>query len=44
MLQQLGEQKVGTEVVVLVASGGYNPVHMLHLRAMYVARQVCKVQ
>ncbi|OQS07789.1 hypothetical protein THRCLA_00217, partial [Thraustotheca clavata] len=27
------------EVVVLVSSGAYNPVHMLHIRAFYVARQ-----
>ncbi|KAF0698322.1 Aste57867_11042 [Aphanomyces stellatus] len=28
------------EVVVLVSSGAYNPVHMLHIRAFYAARQV----
>lgn len=28
-----------TEVIVLVASGAYNPIHMLHVRAFYVARQ-----
>lgn len=27
------------DVIVLVASGAYNPVHMLHVRAFYVARQ-----
>lgn len=27
------------DVVVLVSSGAYNPVHMLHVRAFYVARQ-----
>ncbi|TYZ59590.1 hypothetical protein PybrP1_007661 [[Pythium] brassicae (nom. inval.)] len=27
------------EVIVLVASGAYNPIHMLHVRAFYVARQ-----
>lgn len=26
-------------VIVLVASGAYNPIHMLHVRAFYVARQ-----
>lgn len=39
MLDQLGYQKSGTEVAVLVSSGGYNPVHMLHIRAFYLARQ-----
>ncbi|TMW56771.1 hypothetical protein Poli38472_006781 [Pythium oligandrum] len=28
-----------TDVIVLVASGAYNPIHMLHIRAFYVARQ-----
>lgn len=28
-----------TEVIVLVSSGAYNPIHMLHIRAFYVARQ-----
>uniref|UniRef100_A0AAV2ZAR8 Cytidyltransferase-like domain-containing protein n=1 Tax=Lagenidium giganteum TaxID=4803 RepID=A0AAV2ZAR8_9STRA len=28
-----------TEVVVLVSSGAFNPIHMLHVRAFYVARQ-----
>jgi nicotinamide mononucleotide adenylyltransferase len=27
------------DVIVLVSSGAYNPIHMLHLRAFYVARQ-----
>lgn len=27
------------EVIVLVSSGAYNPIHMLHIRAFYVARQ-----
>lgn len=27
------------DVIVLVASGAYNPIHMLHIRAFYVARQ-----
>ncbi|KAG6965857.1 hypothetical protein JG687_00005197 [Phytophthora cactorum] len=28
-----------TDVIVLVSSGAYNPIHMLHIRAFYVARQ-----
>lgn len=28
-----------TDVIVLVSSGAYNPIHMLHIRALYVARQ-----
>lgn len=27
------------EVIVLISSGAYNPIHMLHIRAFYVARQ-----
>lgn len=27
------------DVIVLVSSGAYNPIHMLHIRAFYVARQ-----
>lgn len=37
MLKQFED---GMEVAVLVASGAYNPVHMQHVRAFYVARQV----
>ncbi|KAL4087105.1 hypothetical protein PRIC1_013005 [Phytophthora ramorum] len=28
-----------TDVIVLVSSGAYNPIHMLHIRSFYVARQ-----
>jgi nicotinic acid mononucleotide adenylyltransferase len=38
-LEQLKGIPSKTEVVVLVSSGAYNPIHMLHLRAFYVARQ-----
>ncbi|EQC40906.1 hypothetical protein SDRG_01971 [Saprolegnia diclina VS20] len=42
-LAKIAQALAGTakdqEVVVLVSSGAYNPVHMLHLRAFYVARQ-----
>lgn len=27
------------DVIVLVSSGAYNPIHMLHIRSFYVARQ-----
>ncbi|CAK4711175.1 unnamed protein product [Aphanomyces euteiches] len=37
--QNLATMTTHQEVVVLVASGAYNPVHMLHIRAFYVARQ-----
>ncbi|RHZ21159.1 hypothetical protein DYB31_003933 [Aphanomyces astaci] len=40
----LSSLPVSQEVVVLVSSGAYNPVHMLHIRAFYVARQICEHQ
>ena len=38
-LRHIGKQNSGHEVVVLVSSGAYNPIHMLHIRAFYLARQ-----
>ena len=38
-LQELGDQPFGTEVTVLVSSGAYNPVHLMHIRAFYLARR-----
>ncbi|KAG1684226.1 hypothetical protein DVH05_012890 [Phytophthora capsici] len=42
-LEQLGSPGAfppkKTDVIVLVSSGAYNPIHMLHIRAFYVARQ-----
>lgn len=36
-LEDGGDDKL--DVIVLVASGAYNPIHMLHVRAFYMARQ-----
>ena len=42
-IAKAGPDLHGKSFVVLVSCGAYNPVHLMHLRAFYIARQVwCK--